>query len=274
VSSVKAYLQLARWPNALLAAFAVLAASQVGHVEGEFIPDPVLGAMLAALCLTVTANSSNDAADSEIDRVAHPERPIPRGAFQVKEARAIALSAALCGEIFATLASMWLGIISVFAIALMFLYSWRIKRYGVAGNITVAVLASLPFLYGAWAVHAYFVGLLLAGLAAPLHFAREIAKDIEDMDADATAGRRTIPIVLGAPGARRVILVTLLIYAVACIVLFHAEWKAFVVFAPALLLFGWGAWRVTRAMAGASRIFKAGMLVATVILFFVIRPIY
>jgi len=71
-----------------------------------------------------------------------------------------------------------------------------------------------------------------------------------------------------------VILVTLLIYAVACIVLFHAEWKAFVVFAPALLLFGWGAWRVIRAMAGASRIFKAGMLVATVILFFVIRPIY
>ena len=135
MSSVKAYLQLARWPNALLAAFAVLAASQVGHVEGEFIPDPVLGAMLAALCLTVTANSSNDAADSEIDRVAHPERPIPRGAFQVKEARAIALSAALGGEIFATLASMWLGIISVFAIALMFLYSWRIKRYGVAGNL-------------------------------------------------------------------------------------------------------------------------------------------
>src|SRR6516162_4426254 len=85
VSSVKAYLELARWKNALMAAFGVA----VGASPRLFMIEPV--AMVAAICsaiaLTVTANATNDVADADLDRVAHPARPIPSGRISKDAAR-------------------------------------------------------------------------------------------------------------------------------------------------------------------------------------------
>ena len=83
----------------------------------------------------------------------------------------------------------------------MLAYSQIKSRWGVLGNATVAVLGSMPFLYGAWAAGKPEAGIVLVGIAAPLHLAREIAKDIDDIDGD-RGRRRTLPIVGGVHLAR------------------------------------------------------------------------
>src|SRR5687767_9580328 len=77
VSSPDEWLTLLRWRNALLAGAGVLAGAWWG--AGRV----TLGVALvtaAAFALTAVANAANDIADIEIDRVAHPERPLASGA--------------------------------------------------------------------------------------------------------------------------------------------------------------------------------------------------
>jgi 1,4-dihydroxy-2-naphthoate octaprenyltransferase len=59
-------------------------------------------------------------------------------------------------------------------------------------------------LYGAWSVSRPAAGAALVLIGAPLHLAREIAKDLDDAAADAAA-RRTVPVRFGATAARRVL---------------------------------------------------------------------
>src|SRR5918912_1261079 len=183
VRSASALLAIARWENALIAG---------AGWRGWGPPRPIVQTAVAALALTTAANAWNDAADVEIDRLAHPRRPLPSGALSVGAARAAALAAALLGTALVALADPPLGALTVIVVALMLSYSPWLKRAGLVGNATVAVLASLPFLYGSWSAGHGTRALPLAAIAAPLHLAREIAKDLDDASADA-GRRRTLP---------------------------------------------------------------------------------
>ena len=88
---MRAVLSLIRWPNALLAATGVF----VGAWWANGTVGARLGfAVLAAVALTAAANTWNDLADTEIDRIAHPDRPLPSGELNAKTAVAIAWIAA------------------------------------------------------------------------------------------------------------------------------------------------------------------------------------
>src|SRR5687768_16386762 len=113
----------------------------------------------------------------------------------------LAIVCSLAGLALTALVEPWLGVLTVAVLAIMWVYSARLKRYGIPGNVAVAVLGSLPFLYGAWAVGRVEKGALLVMVAAPLHFAREVAKDLDDASAVA-ATRRTLPVTSGVGTAR------------------------------------------------------------------------
>ncbi|HEU4565986.1 MAG TPA: UbiA family prenyltransferase, partial [Gemmatimonadaceae bacterium] len=207
--SASAVLQLVRWPNALIAAAGVLlgawwGSGHLGWRSGV--------AALAAIALAAAANAWNDVADVAIDARAHPERPLPSGRLSVAGAARIARTMGAAALPLAALARPALGLLTIPVLALMRLYSPHLKRRGLPGNIVVAVLASLPFLYGAWAEGAPGAGLRLVAIAAPLHFAREIAKDLDDAAGDAGA-RATLA--LRAPGVARGALVCAVLLFVA-----------------------------------------------------------
>ena len=180
-------------------------------------------AMAAAIALTVTANAWNDAADAEIDRVAHPGRPIPSGRITERRARRIAHVAAALGVGLASLVALPLGAITVLVVLLMLAYSPWLKRAGVIGNITAALLASLPFLYGAWSCGV--PDLRLVVWAFPLHFAREVAKDIDDAAGDRER-RRTVPLRWGPRAARLIVVGALLCFLAP--IPFLAWWEGLV----------------------------------------------
>src|SRR4029077_19521149 len=99
--------------------------------------------------------------------------------------------------------------LAVVALVLMAAYSPVLKRSGLAGNVTVAVVAGSPLAYGALAAGDVIPGLVPWLLAAWLHLGREVAKDLVDVAGDRVLGRRTLPVVWGDARTRRLALVVL-----------------------------------------------------------------
>src|SRR5581483_6058284 len=143
-------------------------------------------------------NLRNDLVDVEVDRVAHPDRPlvegyVPRLAAQVAS---IALYAVALGA--AALVSWSALALVVAAVPLMEGYERRWKARGLPGNLVIGLLTAAPFLVGGVAArNPQPIILTVAALAALATLAREILKDVEDRDADA-GHRRTLPHRIGA----------------------------------------------------------------------------
>jgi geranylgeranylglycerol-phosphate geranylgeranyltransferase len=279
--SVSAFAALMRWPNALLAAAGVAfgawwvvgAGPGGGGGEaptgGESRTIAIALAVLAAVSLTAVANAWNDAADVEIDALAHPERPLPSGVIGVRSARRLALGSAIAGIALATVVSPWLGALTVAVVALMLAYSPWIKHAGFAGNMLVAVLASLPFLYGGWAAGSAAAALPLVAIAIPLHLAREIAKDLEDAPADA-ATRRTLPVTAGRRIATAVLIGALIVFLLLLVPYIAAHPVLGAAAAPAIALLLYAGWASARGRRGAPGALKLAM-VCTMAAFLFVR---
>jgi len=258
VPSPSALLALARWPNALTAAAGVVVGAWWAH--GAL--GPAVGwAALAAIAITVAANAWNDVADLEIDRIAHPDRPLPLGALTPREATGAAWLAAALAVPLAWLAAPRIAILTVGVLGVARAYSPHLKRWGLLGNAAVAVVASLPFLYGSWAVGQPARGAILVAIAVPLHFAREVAKDLDDAAGDA-GWRRTLPVAHGPRRARSVIALA------AAAFLLALAWPAAraplfaLALLPAIGLSIAGAGAAVRGRPGGPTLFKAAMVCA------------
>ena len=259
--SASAFLALVRWQNVLLSVAGVLLGAW--WARGAVTGSEVLVTALAAAALTAVANAANDLHDLELDRVAHPERPLPSGALTPTHARGTVAGAIVIALAATALVDIVMMAVTVAVIGAMLAYSPSLKSRGLAGNVAVAVLASLPFLYGAWAVGDPRAAVPLLGVAIPLHFAREIAKDLEDAEADAGT-RRTIPVVHGAEGARIAVVVALAVFVAMLWPLVAQRPRLGGLVIPALVLGGLAAIRVWRGRRGSPSLFKAAMACAMV----------
>jgi 4-hydroxybenzoate polyprenyltransferase len=144
-------------------------------------------------------------------------------------------------------------------------YSLRIKTLGLPGNLMVAALASMPFVYGAWAVDDPWAGVVLAVVAAPLHLARELAKDLDDVEGDAIA-RRTLA-VQSVVGAKRALVVSMVMFVAAVAAFALPRPAAAVALLPATAVASLGAWRAMRDRRGGPILFKSAMVLAMLSLF-------
>jgi len=208
-----AWWRLSRGGNAALAGL-------VGAVGGWLIHPaqswPFLVQVgLAPLLITAGGNIQNDLCDIAIDRINQPDRPLPSGSISTFTATGAMWVLFLLG-----LASAWLLSLPAFTIALtvvlgLSLYNHRLSRTPLYGNILIAFMGALPVVYGAVASRPrldtrLFVVLAVSAIAFWLHLAREILKDVLDMEGDLLARRRTIPILLGPRAAMRLAAVAML----------------------------------------------------------------
>ena len=251
-----AVLELVRWRNALIAALGVLLGAW--FAEGApFTRSPLVAAGVA-IALAAFANAFNDWCDIEIDRVAHPARPLPSGRLRPAHAIAVAIAASIAALLGALMVSPVLAAVTAAVLLVMREYSVRLKRRGL-GNIVVAVLGSMPFLYGAWSVGEPLAAVPLLALGIPLHFAREVAKDLEDAPADA-AVRRTLPVTRGPASARGVFVGALLVF-LAVLIPFALSRPLFALLVlPAVLLCAAAARRVLAGRQGSPVLLKSAML--------------
>jgi len=189
-------LSLVRARNLLLSAAGVGIGGVLAQGHATF-PPMILWAMGSAIGLGAAGNVANDVADRDADRMNRPQAPLVAGTVPVGAALAIGGIAGGLGLLAALWVSFQLFAIALAALAVMLVYSPLLKQRGVLGNLAVAVVASVPLVYGASAAGWWRAGLAPSAMAALLHFAREIVKDVDDEPGDRAIGRRTIPIVYG-----------------------------------------------------------------------------
>jgi geranylgeranylglycerol-phosphate geranylgeranyltransferase len=260
--AVSAALRLTRWANALIAAAGVLVGA---WWAGWGDTSAIALASIAAIALTAAANTWNDLADIDIDRIAHPERPLPSGALSRAAAERIGMMAATGAVASASAVTVPLGLATVGVLLLMRLYSPWLKRAGFAGNLVVSVLASLPFLYGSYAAGRWQSGVPLVLLAIPLHLARELAKDLDDREADRST-RRTIPVMAGVHSARAALVAALLAGALAFGIGVAPQVKSltlmFAALMPALAALALATGLALRGRPGSPAYFKLAMACA------------
>ena len=191
------FLHLTRPGNAIAAAVFTGIGAFVG---GALLARPIdaAAAMAATVLATGAGNAINDYFDREIDRINAPERPIPSGLTAPREA--LAFSAALfLGAVLVALSLPVVALaIALFNLLALLAYTEFFKGLPGVGNALVAYLSGSTFLFGGAAVGALGVSVVvLFVLAALATFARELVKDVEDLEGDREEGLRTLPIVAG-----------------------------------------------------------------------------
>ena len=212
-------LRLVRAHNLIVAALGVFAGGWIalGRVGA---PVPLVWAALSGVGLGVAGNVLNDIWDEPGDRAnSRRDRPIASGRVGRGTADLLVFWGAILGLGGAGLVSGTLFSVALISFALMAAYSPVLKRRGLAGNVTVALVAGFPLMYGALAVGLGGMGLLPWLLAAWLHFGREVTKDLVDVPGDQVLGRRTAPIVWGETKARNLALLILGSFVLVSLVL-------------------------------------------------------
>ena len=192
------YIALTRPGNVVLTAVAVVAGSYIAAGDDIFdFQIEIIIASLAAMMLVGGGNALNDYNDRESDKENHPNRPIPAGLISAEETLVysrILLSAGLLVALFG-LANKLPFIIALIGTTTLISYENKLKALGLSGNIAVGFMSGAVFLYAGMVVNDPGPTLWMFGLAFLATVAREIVKDIQDLEGD--TDRFTLPARVG-----------------------------------------------------------------------------
>lgn len=197
--------RVARGHNLLIAAAGVLAGGWIA-LGAVALPKLLAFAAISGAGLGAVGNVANDLADAALDRL-NPDaaqRPLAAGRMRPETAHLLVWLGSLAGLGAAALVSGRQLAAGALALGVMLAYSPWLKRHGLPGNLAVAGIAGLPLFYGALAVGRPAAGLVPWVLAAWIHLARELTKDLQDEPGDRAQGRRTLPVRLGRHAAARI----------------------------------------------------------------------
>jgi geranylgeranylglycerol-phosphate geranylgeranyltransferase len=161
---------------------------------------PIMKVILACISgglIAAAANVINDYYDIEIDKINKPHRPIAAGIITPKEGFIYSLVLFLLGMVCGYIINWLAFMVSVFSSMLLFLYSYRLKRIVLWGNISVSLATALAFIYGGIAVNRLSYALIPATFSLFYHLGREIIKDVEDIEGDRADKIKTLPIAYG-----------------------------------------------------------------------------
>jgi geranylgeranylglycerol-phosphate geranylgeranyltransferase len=213
-AGIRTYLELMRYGNCLMAGFAAIIGTLIAYnilaseAPASFHPGsfPFLDAglvFLVVFLISGAGNSVNDYFDIKIDSINRPERPIPSGRVKLSEALYLSYLLFGFGSLLAFSINQFCGFIALFNSLLLIFYAKTLKGTPLLGNLSIGYLTGSTFLFGASVfgsegLRALFVLFVLSALAIT---AREIVKDIEDMEGDKMEGADTLPLRIGAKKA-------------------------------------------------------------------------
>ncbi|MCW8823841.1 MAG: UbiA family prenyltransferase, partial [Ignavibacteriaceae bacterium] len=147
IEKLKAILKITRPVNIIITFVSVIVAAVI------CLPDklPGMNVLLAAVSAALTAASGNvlnDIIDIDIDKINRPNRPLPSGKINITEAYLLISVLILLSLIISFLVSYSAFFIVVLSHVILFLYSKYFKSIPLLGNIMVAFLTGLVFVFG------------------------------------------------------------------------------------------------------------------------------
>ncbi|MBI5459571.1 UbiA family prenyltransferase [Methanobacterium sp.] len=187
------YLEILRPGNAIMAVIAIFL---MAVISGKFTLEALMAGVVVFI-VTGAGNSINDYFDHKIDAINKPERPIPSGRISLKTALIYSIFLFVMGIIIAFSINLLLGMIAFLSSVLMIFYARDLKTKCLVGNMSISFLTGLCFVFGGIAVGQIVVSIYLGFFAFLMTMAREIVKDMEDVEGDKIEGAATLPILRG-----------------------------------------------------------------------------
>lgn len=181
---------------------------------------------LVGFLLSGAAMISNDYFDLEVDRINHPERPLPSGRVSVREAAVLTGLFTVAGLIGAALLGAMALILAIVIWAVGLLYNWKLKESGLPGNMAVSFSVASTFVFGGLAVGRLGSGLVwtFGALAFLFDLGEEIAGGVMDAAGDALRSARSVARVHGRKAALGVTGGLFLTFVVVSVLPFFEGW--------------------------------------------------
>lgn len=270
------YIEILRPGNVIMAMIAIILVAIVSHS----ISIPIILAILAVLFEISAGNVINDYFDYKIDLINKPQRPIPSGRIGLITARNYAyllfLGGTICGFLISYLTNNWIPfIIVLIADIILYSYAYKLKSTPLIGNLTVGFMTGLCFAFGGFSIgtpQMIYTSIFLGFFAFVMTTARELTKDIEDIEGDKAEGAKTFPILYGTKASAIITFILIIIDCILCPLLYFQHVfniLYLIIIAIAVILFVYSGILIlknqdTKTAAKASKFLKIGMLIAFV----------
>ncbi|WP_458455559.1 UbiA family prenyltransferase [Methanobrevibacter sp.] len=271
---MNSYIEILRPGNALMGAISIVLIA----IIDKTISIPIILAMIAVFFETAAGNVINDYFDYNIDKINKPERPIPSGRISLKNGRNYAyllfLAGTVCGFLISYLTNNWIPFaIVLIADVILYLYAYKLKSTPVIGNLAVGFMTGFGFVFGGFSLNnptIIVTSIYLGFFAFVMTTAREIVKDIEDIEGDKAEGAKTLPILIGKKIPAIIATILILVDCALCPLLYFNHifgiYYLFVI-AVAVILFIYSGILIMKSQdrqtaAKASKYLKIGMLIA------------
>ena len=191
-SIIKAYFFVTRPVNVILTFLVVIVGALI-CISGDYSIYKILLAALSAALTAGAGNIINDIFDKEADKINHPERPMAKGIISTGNAWIEYFILTLLAVVASYLISQTALVVVFLTSVLLYLYSVRLKKIPLLGNITVAYLTGLAFIFGGISVNNIRGAFIPAVFAFLINFIRELIKDMDDIDGDTKVGLQSFP---------------------------------------------------------------------------------
>ncbi|MDD5709602.1 MAG: geranylgeranylglycerol-phosphate geranylgeranyltransferase [Candidatus Marinimicrobia bacterium] len=208
---IKPYIMLARPANIALVTTVILITSAF------YSPyPPVWKVLLSILCvafITAAGNTLNDLNDIEIDRINKPKRPLPSGTVTPENAKRYMYLLFIFGNGFALILGFWNLLLSLLIVTpALYWYAKHLRNVPLAGNVMVAFLSSLTFIFAAAAFRDLGPAYIPALYCFMISLIREIVKDLEDLSGDGANNSNTLPVAVGEASTRVIAAIMILFF--------------------------------------------------------------
>ncbi len=169
---------------------------------GTFPQTNVFLAAISAALTLAAGNIVNDIFDLETDKINHPQRPLPSGTINIRQAYILYFVLLIFCLFISSFISIPVLLIVLFSNLLLIVYTIFLKQIPLVGNIIVAFLTGLVFILGGIVVKNPSAALVPAIFAFLINLIREIVKDMQDVEGDKQAGLLTFPVKFGVSNSK------------------------------------------------------------------------
>ena len=217
-----AYIKITRPLNVVITFFVVVVAILISQKEQTDFYVILLASITAAL-VAAAGNIVNDIFDIETDKISHQDRVLVLGKISKTEAWTEYILLNSISIVISVSLAVKLMVVVLGTIILLYIYSAALKKLPLIGNLTIAFLTGLTFIYGGYAAGNPVAAIVPAVFGFLINLIREIVKDILDIEGDNKLNYRTLPIKFGIDKSKKLIILITLILIVFTVYPFLTE---------------------------------------------------
>lgn len=225
MGKVRSFLGLIKPELPVAAGVCVVVGQTLGLGEAPEAGLALLGFLIGFL-ISGAEMVSNDLFDLEVDKVNHPDRPLPSGQVSAKEVIILTALLSSGGLLIAAMLGPLVLTFTALIWVLGMLYNWGLKSLGLPGNAIVAFSVGATFVLGGMMVDKpdsdlVWTFALMAGL---FDLAEEVSGGVMDAEGDALRGSRSLSILYGRKAALTAVTLLFLTFIVLSLIPYAMGW--------------------------------------------------